>query len=126
MAYDASVLTMNPIITIGSTSIYSGVARVGQPGMVVAGAPAEQFGFWVPEAPPLEDPAAIAGLVADAWLMGFTPKSNMRQPIGVEQVRADYLPDPRGGPSRWLHLSGTAYAANGITIGFRITAQRTG
>jgi hypothetical protein len=43
---------------------------------------------------------------------------------GIQQVTAAYLPDPRGGTSRWLHLGGMAHAPIPFRIAYRVTVQR--
>jgi hypothetical protein len=47
-----------------------------------------------------------------------------RYDLGIQQVTAAYLPDPRGGTSRWLHLGGMAHAPIPFRIAYRVTVQR--
>jgi hypothetical protein len=111
-----------PLPLTSTTTVFSGTARLGKEGMayVVRGQVPEEFGFFIPDAPPLDEAAPVPRVLAEAHLM-FLDIIDARYQTGVDRVTAAYLPDPRGGPARWLHCSGTACAARPIRIGYRIT-----
>jgi hypothetical protein len=118
------VLALTPAVTV-----FTGTARLGQDGlaMVRRGEPPQDFGFFLPDAQPLEEAAEPPQAWAEAHLMVILSTSHSaRYTLGVEQVTAAYLPDPRGGAARWLHLGGMAYAPIPFRIGYRVTAQWSG
>lgn len=128
MTYQVSDLMANPALDLGSVTIYSGTLRLSRSGiaMVKSGEPAQPFGFFLPDATPLDGSAPQPErLIAEAWLM-VCRSHGSGNIMGVEQVSASYEPDPRGGTARWLQLAGTAHAGLGIKIGYRITVQRAG
>jgi hypothetical protein len=104
------------------TTVFNGTARLGKEGMpyVVRGQAPQEFGFFIPDAPPLDDVAEPPQVLAEMYLM-FLDIIDARYQIGVERVAAAYLPDPRGGSVRWLHCGGMASAPRPIRIGYRIT-----
>lgn len=110
----------------GPVTIYSGQAELLRPGipMQKKDEPALPFGFFLPEVEPLgadePEPEAVVG---QAWLMRYATSAT-RYTLGIEELRATYAPDPRGGPARWLALEGTAYPGFGILIGYQVTVQR--
>ncbi|WP_194818724.1 hypothetical protein [Nocardia sp. XZ_19_385] len=110
--------------------VYTGTARLFRTGVVMiqsSGAPGEQFGFFLPDVPPLTEHAAEPGLWAEVSLMTAIATSTSGSfPFGVEKVHAAYVPDPRGGGNRWLNLSGTAHIGREIRIGYRVTVQTAG
>lgn len=126
MTYQVSELFANPVLEVGSLTVHSGTARVARPGvaMVRSGEPAQPFAFFLPDAKPLDEAAAGPDRVlAEAWLM-VCRSHGSGNVMGVEQVGASYVPDPRGGTARWLQLTGTAHAGFGIKIGYRVMLER--
>lgn len=120
-----AILQITPSLALPltpTTTVFSGTVRLGKEGMayVVRGQPPEDFGFFVPDAPPLEEAAEAPQVWAEVHLM-FLDIIDARYQLGVDHVTAGYLPDPRGGTARWLHCSGRASAARPIRIGYRIT-----
>ena len=124
MAYAVLALTPNPQLRLSPTvTVFSGTAQLGRQGVsyTVKGRPAEDFGFFVPDAPALAEGVEPPQLLAEASLM-VSRSVEARADVGVVQVTASYLADPRGGPARWLHFGGLAHADFPIPIGYRVTA----
>lgn len=115
-----------PLPFTPTTTVYTGTVRLGKQGMsaVVRGQPPEEFGFFIPNAPPLDEAAEAPRVLAELHLMSLDI-IDARYQLGVDQVTAAYLPDPRGGAVRWLHCGGTASAARPIRIGYRVTVVST-
>lgn len=129
MAFDILEVVPQPVLQLApGVAVHTGTVRVGRAsGMVVlrSGGPPEEFGFFLPDIAPLAEDAPEPRLWAEAFLMVAVPASTSGIfPLGVEQARAAYLPDPRGGGQRWLHFGGLAHAASGIRLGYRITEQQ--
>ncbi|MEV6279845.1 hypothetical protein [Nocardia sp. NPDC051832] len=107
--------------------VYTGIARLYRTGAVLiqtSGATGEQFGFFLPDVPPLTAGTAEPGLWAEVSLMtAIATATSGTFPFGVEQVHPAYVPDPRGGGNRWLNLSGTAHIGREIRIAYRVTVQ---
>jgi hypothetical protein len=123
MTYAILEATPNPLLHLTpTTTVFTGTVKLGRQGASYAmrGQPAQEFSFFVPDAPPLDEAADPPPVWAEAHLMHMMT-TNTRQEIGVDQVTAAYLPDPRGGTARWLHCSGLAHAPFNIRIGYRIT-----
>lgn len=123
MAYAVLALTPNPQLRLSPTvTVFSGTAQLGRQGVsyAVKGRPAEDFGFFVPDAPALAEGVEPPQLLAEAALM-VSRSIEARTDMGVVQVNASYLADPRGGPARWLHVGGLAHAGFPIQIGYRVT-----
>ncbi|NUT36398.1 MAG: hypothetical protein HOV79_25360 [Hamadaea sp.] len=128
MAFDILEVVPHPLLQLApGIVVHTGTVRIGRAsGMVVlrSGGPPEEFGFFLPDVAPLAEGAAEPRLWAEAYLMvAVQAGTSGIYPIGVEQARAAYLPDPRGGGQRWLHLGGLAHAASGVRVGYRITEQ---
>ncbi|MEV0296391.1 hypothetical protein [Nocardia sp. NPDC050710] len=124
MAFQLELQPAPPLQLTPECLVYTGTARMFVTGIMVqsSGAPGEQFGFFLPDAPPLPDGAAEPRLWAEAALMtGIATSTSGTFPFGVERVHAAYLPDPRGGGNRWLNLSGTAHVGREIRLGYRVT-----
>lgn len=113
-----------PLRLTPTTTVFSGTVRLGREGagFVVRGQPPEDFGFFVPETPPLEGAGEAPQVWAEMYLM-YLDIIDARYQLGVDRVSAGYLPDPRGGAARWLHCSGMASAARPIRAGYRITVS---
>jgi hypothetical protein len=111
-----------PLPLTPTTTVFSGTVRLGKEGLsaVVRGQPPDDFGFFIPDAPPLDEAAEAPPVLAELHLM-FLDLIDARYQLGVDQVTAAYLPDPRGGTARWLHCGGRASAARPIRIGYRVT-----
>lgn len=108
------------------TTVYTGTAVLDRDGLafVRAGEPPQDFGFFVPDTHPLGEDEEAPSAFGEAFLMAIAQNTgHVRHMLGVEQVTAGFLPDPRGGPARWLHLGGLAFASSQIRIGYRITVQ---
>ena len=123
MTLQVSDIVVQPTLDLGGVVVHSGQARIGRAGrpMIKRGEPPAPFSFWVPDAAALTDAApAPETIVVAAWLMQCEASNNGNL-MGVEQLAARYEPDPRGGDSRWLLVSGTAHAGFSITIGYRVT-----
>jgi hypothetical protein len=131
MALEVSELVPNAVVRLGaSVTVHSGTVLVGGTGGVIivrTEAPPDDFGFFVPDAAPLSEGETEPQVVAEAYLMRLTlVGTSSRHMQGIDRVAAAYLPDPRGGTARWLHLSGAAHAAAAIRIAYRVTlADRT-
>ena len=114
-----------PLPLTPNCTIYTGTVRLAIKGRFFESlkAPADEFGVFVPDVPPLLDGVPEPRAWAEAYVTSCvsTPASGF--PSGIEQVRATYVADPRGGDSRWLHLGGAAYIRKGITLGYRVTVQ---
>lgn len=109
--------------------LYSGRVMIRRPGtpMVKRGEPAQPFGFFVPDVPPLAPDDPVPTVVPEAWLM-CCRSSNNGNTIGIEEFGAVFQPDPRGGTAQWLEVSGTAHAGFPISVGYRVlvVSQMTG
>ncbi|MEV0248757.1 hypothetical protein AB0H76_19300 [Nocardia sp. NPDC050712] len=105
--------------------IYSGTMRLAITGRMFQSlkAPADVFGVFVPEVPPLVDGESEPRVWAEAYVMSTVSAPASGFPSGVDHVRAEYAADPRGGESRWLHLGGAAYIGKGIVLSYRLTVQ---
>lgn len=127
MTHEVLEVTANPPLELtAATTVYTGTVRLGRQGamhLVVRGQPLEEFGFFVPEAPPLADAAEQPAVWAEVNLM-FASIIDARYEMGVDRVTAGYLADPRGGTARWLHCGGMAHAPTPIRISYRITVQQ--
>jgi hypothetical protein len=113
-----------PLVLTPTTTVYNGMFRVGQrgPRMMTSGGAGQQFGFFVPEVPPLDETDEPPA----AWPEVYLVLATVMQPsydLGIEEVTAAYLPDPRGGTARWLHCGGMAHAPYPVRLGYRITVQ---
>lgn len=108
-----------------SCTIYTGIVRLAITGRFIRSlrAPADEFGFFLPDVPPLVDSAPEPQLWAEAFVVSTKSAPAGGFPSGVDYVRATYLTDPRAGTGRWLHLGGAAYIEKGISLGYRVTAQ---
>lgn len=123
MTYAVLETVPNPPLPLTSTTtVFSGTVKLGRQGISYAkkGEPAEEFGFFIPDALPLDAAAGLPSTWAEVHLMHLMV-TNTRQEIGVERVSAGYLPDPRGGTARWLHCSGLVHAPFPIRLGYRVT-----
>lgn len=110
-----------------TTTVYSGTVRLGSDGAVIvsrAGKPPEEYGFFIPDAPPWNETAEPPHAWAEAHLM-LLRMIDTRFEMGVERATAGYLADPRGGHARWLHCSVLAYAPFPIRVGYRVTVTST-
>ncbi|MET9340772.1 hypothetical protein [Nonomuraea sp. NPDC003804] len=129
MAYDILELIANPALALTpTTTVHSGVVRVGHNARIQvwrSNEPATEFGFYPPDMPPLAEGVPAPLIWAEAQVMWFVPgtQSSGHFPIGVERISAAYTPDPRGGPARWLLVSGAAHASAGLRLAYRITVQ---
>jgi hypothetical protein len=103
-----------------TTTVYSGTVRLGGTTSVARDRTPEDFGFFIPDAPPLDEAAEAPQVWAEVNLM-LLEILNTHHHTGVDQVTAAYLPDPRGGTARWLHCGGTAFAPCPLRIAYRIT-----
>lgn len=127
MPIDILEMTAHPPLRFTpTTTLHSGTFRVGQSGprMIMSGSTGQEFGFFVPEVPPLDETVEPPSIWPEVYLM----VSTVMQPsyeVGVERVNAAYLPDPRGGTARWLHCGGIAYAPYPVRLGYRITVQHS-
>lgn len=125
MTYAVLEAVPNPPLRLTpTTTVFSGTVRLGKEGagFVVRGQAPEDFGFFVPDTPPLDGAGQAPQVWAEMHLM-FLDIIDARYQLGVDRVTAGYLPDPRGGTARWLHCSGTASAARPIRAGYRITVS---
>lgn len=123
MTYAVLETIPNPPLSLTpTTTVFSGTVKLGRQGLSYAmrGEPAQEFGFFVPDAPPLDAAAGPPTIWAEAYLMHLMVTNN-RQEIGVERVSAGYLPDPRGGTARWLHCGGLVHAPFPLRLGYRVT-----
>jgi len=123
MTYAVLETVPNPPLPLTpTTTVFSGTVKLGRQGISYAkkDEPAQEFGFFVPDAPPLDAAAGLPSTWAEAYLMHLIV-TNTRQEIGVERVSAGYLPDPRGGTARWLHCAGLVHAPFPIRLGYRVT-----
>lgn len=124
MTYAVLEAVPSPSLRLTSTTtVFSGTVRLGKEEkvFVVRGQPPEGFGFFVPDAPPLDGTGEAPQVWAEMHLM-FLDIIDVRY-VGVDRVTAGYLPDPRGGTARWLHCSGMASAPHPIRVGYRITVS---
>ena len=129
MAYEILELsTQPPLALTPTTTVFTGIARIGRTGTVVVSstAAAEEFGFFLPDAPPLAEGEPEPRVWVEAGLTWGVPvpSNSAAFPIGIDRIGTAYLPDPRGGAVRWLNVSGTAFANRSIRIGYRVTIQR--
>jgi hypothetical protein len=128
MAYQVLESVAHPVLVLTpTTSVYTGSIRLGPTGgliMQAAGAPAEEFGHFLPDVPPLAAGEPEPGVWAEAAIAQAVIAGSKAFPVGVQQVRASYVADPRGGDSRWLMLQGGAHAMGGLVIAYRVTVQR--
>jgi hypothetical protein len=102
--------------------MYSGTVRLGDTSGVAvsrAGKPPEEYGFFVPDAPPWDGVGESPSAWAEAHLMVLR-MVDTRFEMGVDRVTAGYLPDPRGGTAHWLHCGALAYAPFPMRIGYRV------
>lgn len=126
MSYDILELQAQPpLVLTPTTTVYTGTVRLGQQGarFVQSGQAGQEFGFFVPEVPPLAEAAEPPAV----WPEVYVVLATFMQPsyeLGVDRVVAAFLPDPRGGSARWLHCGGMAYAPYPVVIGYRITVQQ--
>ncbi|WP_327120575.1 hypothetical protein OHB12_16750 [Nocardia sp. NBC_01730] len=127
MALQFDIQPAPPLQLTPSCTIYTGTVRLAMTGRFIQSlkAPADEFGVFVPDVPPLLDGAPEPRVWADAYVMSTVSAPASGFPSGVEYVRATYLADPRGGDSRWLHLGGAAYITKGIALSYRLTVQTT-
>ncbi|WP_049575653.1 hypothetical protein [Nonomuraea sp. SBT364] len=132
MPYEILELTAHPALVLTpTTTVYSGVVRVGHNARIQmwrSNEPATEFSFYPPDVPALGEGAAAPLVWAEAQVMWFVPgtQSSGHFPIGVEWVSAAYTADPRGGPARWLLVSGAAHASAGLRLAYRVTVQPGG
>jgi len=116
-----------PLVLTPATTVYTGTIRIGPTsGFIVQihGAAAEEFGHFPPDVPPLlaghPEPAVwVETSIALGVIAG-----DGAFPLGVQHVRAGYVPDPRGGDARWLMVHGAAHAMGGLVLNYRITVQQ--
>lgn len=122
-----SEVTANPQVHVSSTTIqYSGTVRLGREDPFSrAGQPPQEYSFFIPDAPPWDEPAESPQAWAEAHLM-LLRMVDTRFEMGVERVTAGYVADPRGGTARWLHCTVLAYAPFPIRIGYRVTVTTAG
>jgi hypothetical protein len=114
-----------PLVLTPMTTAYGGTLRVGQQGprMITSGSTGREFGFFVPEVPPLDETLEPPATWAEVYLMLATVMQPSYE-LGIDRVTAAYLPDPRGGTARWLHCGGLTHAPYPVLLGYRITVQR--
>ncbi|WP_194820465.1 hypothetical protein [Nocardia sp. XZ_19_385] len=114
-----------PLQLTPSCTIYTGTLRLAIKGRFFDSlkAPADEFGVFVPDVPPLLDGAPEPRVWAEAYVASNVSAPAAGFPSGVDNVRGTYLADPRGGDSRWLHLGGAAYIRKGIALNYRLTVQ---
>ncbi|MFD3704738.1 hypothetical protein ACFWUP_16500 [Nocardia sp. NPDC058658] len=125
MALQCDVQPTPPLQLTPSCTIHTGTVRLTTTGKFFQSlrAPADEFGVFVPDVAPLLDTAAEPRIWAEAHVMCTMSAPASGYPSGVDHVRAAYLPDPRGGPARWLHLGGAVFNPKGMTLSYRITVQ---
>ncbi|WP_216911345.1 hypothetical protein [Nocardia noduli] len=124
MAFRFELQPALPLQLTPDCLVYSGTVRMFVTGIMFqsSGAPADSFGFALPDAPPLIGDADEPRVWAEASLMtGTATAASGAYPFGVEWVRAAYLPDPRGGTSKWLNLFGGAHIGREIRVAYRVT-----
>ncbi|WP_327098836.1 hypothetical protein OIE68_08540 [Nocardia vinacea] len=106
--------------------VYTGTVRLFVTGTLIhtSGAPAEPFGFFLPNTRPLPEDAPEPNLWAEMHLMTATAAAASGNfPFGITHTQAAYVPDPRAGLHRWLHLTAAAHPARELRLGYRVTAQ---
>lgn len=104
--------------------VHTGTVRLFVPGTLIhtAAAPAEQFGFFLPNTHPLPEDACEPYLWSEMHLMTADAAAG-DVPFGITHTEAAYVPDPRAGLHRWLHLTAAAHPARELRLGYRITVQ---
>jgi hypothetical protein len=122
------ILQLNPhppLVLTPTTTVYSGTLRIGQQGprMMMSGSTGQEFGFFLPEVPPLDETFEPPATWPEVYLMLATVMQPSYE-LGMDGVTAAYLPDPRGGTARWLHCSGIVHAPYPVLLGYRITVQQ--
>ncbi len=87
---------------------------------------AEPARIFVPNVAPLTGAERVPEVLAEMYLCGVVDPgvSGIETNSGISDVTADYAPDPRGGPARWLAVGFTCRAARGIRVGYRVTVSK--
>jgi hypothetical protein len=96
---------------------------------IITGAlPREPCGLFVPDARPIEPHETPVIAQAEAYLCGVIINGNVdkQSGYGVGEAAAAFVPDPRGGPMRWLQLTFTATTLVALRMGYRITMLTPG
>ncbi|MEU2032909.1 hypothetical protein [Nocardia amamiensis] len=126
MALQLELQPAPPLRLTPECLVHTGTARLFVTGMLVqtSSAPPEPFGFFVPDAAALPDTAPEPQVWAEAFLMTAVSTSTSGVfPFGVAHINATYLPDPRGGTHRWLHVGGAAHIGRELRLGYRVTVR---
>ncbi len=111
-------LTPNCVVHTGTVRLFVTDTLVH-----TAGVPAERFGFFLPNTHPLPEDASEPCLWAEMHLMTAAITASGDFPFGIIHTQAAYVPDPRAGLHRWLHLTAAAHPARELRLGYRVTVQ---
>lgn len=122
MAFQLELQPAPPLHLTPECVVHTGTVRLFVTGMLsqTAGAPAEQFGFFLPNTRPIEAGAPEPLLWAEMHLM---TAASGDFPFGVVHAQVAYVPDPRDVLHRWLHLTAAAHPAREVRLGYRVTVQ---
>ncbi|WP_330255591.1 hypothetical protein OG874_14130 [Nocardia sp. NBC_00565] len=122
MAFQLELQPAPPLHLTPECVVHTGTVRLFVTGMLsqTAGAPAEQFGFFLPNTRPIEAGAPEPRLWAEMHLM---TAASGDFPFGVVHAQVAYVPDPRDVLHRWLHLTAAAHPAHEVRLGYRVTVQ---
>jgi hypothetical protein len=96
---------------------------------IITGAlPREPCALFVPDAPPVDGQQPVQVAMAEAYLCGVIINGQVQQQAGygVGEAAAQYVPDPRGGPLRWLQVSFTVTTLVAVRMGYRVTVLGPG
>lgn len=126
MALQIDIQPAPPLQLTPNCTIHTGLVRLAMPGRFIQSlrGAADEFGCYLPGVAPLPDGLPEPRLWAEAFVSRTVSAPASGSPSGIDYVRATYLVDPQaGGTARWLFLSGAAYIAKGISLGYRVTVQ---
>lgn len=116
-------VTANPQLRLTPTTVmYSGTVRLGNTGAVAysgPGKPPDEYGFFLPDAPPWDGAGEPPAAWAEAHLMVLR-MIDTRFEMGVQEISTGYRADPRGGATRWLHCTVLAHAPFPLRLGYRV------
>ncbi|MGW4766829.1 hypothetical protein ACWEO2_02130 [Nocardia sp. NPDC004278] len=124
MVFQLELQPAPPLHLTPQCVVHTGTVRLFETGTLIhtSGAPAERFGFFLPNTHPLPEDAPEPHLWAEMHLMTATAASGSGDfPFGVAHAHAAYVPDPRHALHRWLHLTAAAHPARQVRLGYRIT-----
>lgn len=85
--------------------------------------PREPGALFVPDARPIEPHEEPQVALAEVYLCGIVVEGQIHQKAGygVGEAGAAYVPDPRGGPLRWLQLTFTITTLVAVRLAYRVT-----